>query len=94
MSLISRYSRWLHLRWPAGTVERLPEVGPDYRSNVPGLYIVGDLTGVPLLKFSAHSGAMAIQDIVADGGFQRDRQSELLDVVIIGAGVSGMSAAR
>ena len=93
MSLISRYSRWLHLRWPAGTVERLPEVGPDYRSNVPGLYIVGDLTGVPLLKFSAHSGALAIQDIVADVGFQRDRQPDLLDVVIIGAGVSGMSAA-
>ena len=23
-----------------------------YRSNIPGLYIVGDLTGIPLLKFS------------------------------------------
>ncbi|MBT3344107.1 MAG: NAD(P)-binding domain-containing protein [Gemmatimonadetes bacterium] len=95
MTLISRYSRWLHLRWPAGTVEPLPEVGPDYRSNVPGLYIVGDLTGVPLLKFSAHSGALAIQDIVADADFQRQRekQDQTLDVVIIGAGVSGMSAA-
>ena len=105
MSLSSRYSRWLHLRWPAGTVERLPEVGPNYRSNVPGLYIVGDLTGVPLLKFSAHSGSMAIKDIIADSSFQRQRGSKVtgdtpaapsgqpLDVVIIGAGVSGMSAA-
>ena len=105
MSLSSRYSRWLHLRWPAGTVERLPEVGPNYRSNVPGLYIVGDLTGVPLMKFSAHSGSMAIKDIIADSSFQRQRGSKVtgdtpaapsgqpLDVVIIGAGVSGMSAA-
>ena len=35
--------------WPAGTVEKLPAVNPDGTTNVPGLYIVGDLTGVPLL---------------------------------------------
>ena len=96
-SLIHRYARWLHERWPAGTVEKLPEVDARYRSNVPGLYIVGDLTGVPLLKFSSHSGALAIADILADEEFQRERAAagseEALDVVIVGAGVSGMAAA-
>ena len=29
MSLISRYVNWLHTRWPAGTVEKLPEVNAD-----------------------------------------------------------------
>ncbi len=96
-SLIHRYARWLHERWPAGTVEKLPEVDARYRSNVPGLYIVGDLTGIPLLKFSSHSGALAVADIVDDEDFQRQREGGggegVLDVVIVGAGVSGMAAA-
>ena len=49
---VARYLDWLHLRWPAGTVEKLPEVRPDGSTAVPGLYVVGDLTGVPLLKFA------------------------------------------
>lgn len=90
--MLNRYTRWLHTRWPAGTVEKLPEVDERFRSNVPGLYIVGDLTGIPLLKFSSDTGARAVADIVADPSFQPGTGSGL-DVVIIGAGVSGMAAA-
>ena len=39
---IARYTRWLHGRWPAGTVEKLPVVGADGSTGVPGLYVVGD----------------------------------------------------
>jgi len=39
---IARYTRWLHTRWPAGAVEKLPEVGEDGSTNVPGLYVCGD----------------------------------------------------
>src|SRR5688500_5937731 len=88
MNPISRYARWLHLKWPAGTVEKLPRVNEDGSTNVPGLFIVGDLTGVPLLKFSSDTGARVVQKIA------RDLQpSKELDLVIIGAGVSGMAAA-
>src|SRR5450759_1180724 len=59
MSLVGRYAHWLHTRWPAGTVERLPEMQDDGSTAVAGVRIVGDLTGVPLLKFSADSGARA-----------------------------------
>ena len=90
--MLNRYTRWLHTRWPAGTVEKLPEVDERFRSNVPGLYIVGDLTGIPLLKFSSDTGARAVADIVADPSFQPGTGSGL-DVVIVGAGVSGMAAA-
>jgi thioredoxin reductase/ferredoxin len=91
---IARYLRWLHLQWPAGTVERLPEVRPDYSTGVAGLYVVGDLTGVPLLKFSSDSGARAVQTIVADPAFQnRPAEDGTLDLVIVGAGVAGMAAA-
>ena len=53
MSVIRRYTHWLHTRWPAGTVEKLPDMREDGTTAVPGVRIVGDLTGVPLLKFSS-----------------------------------------
>ena len=99
MSLLARYSRWLHTGWPAGTVEKLPAVEPDGSTRIPGLYIVGDLTGIPLLKFSSDTGARAVRTILADAAFQAARKEptpegrEVLDLVIIGAGVSGIAAA-
>jgi NosR/NirI family transcriptional regulator, nitrous oxide reductase regulator len=96
MGLIARYTHWLHGRWPAGTVENLPQVDENGVSNIAGLYIVGDLTGIPLLKFSADTGARAVHHIAADPSFQQARDKsapDLIDIAIIGAGVSGMSAA-
>jgi thioredoxin reductase len=91
---VARYLDWLHLRWPAGTVEKLPEVAPDGSTTVPGLYVVGDLTGVPLLKLAADSGARALRTIVAEPAFRsRAVEESSLDLVIIGAGVAGMAAA-
>jgi len=91
---VVRYLDWLHLRWPAGTVEKLPEVRPDGATAVPGLYVVGDLTGVPLLKFASDSGARAVQTIVADPAFRgRPADEGTLDLVIVGAGIAGMAAA-
>jgi len=93
--LIHRYTRWLHTRWPAGTIEKLPHVLPDGSTNVPGLYIVGDLTGIPLLKFSADTGARSVMTLGSDPAFQKRDTSDagVLDLVIIGGGVSGFSAA-
>ncbi|HSG32670.1 MAG TPA: NAD(P)-binding domain-containing protein [Thermodesulfobacteriota bacterium] len=95
IGLIRKYTKWLHTQWPAGIVEKLPQVNEDYSTNIPGLYIVGDLTGIPLLKFSSDSGAKAVDSIIADSDFQnkKGKDHEVLDLVIIGAGVSGMAAA-
>jgi len=93
---IARYTRWLHTRWPAGIVERLPAVGGDGSTAVPGLYVVGDLTGIPLLKFSADTGARAVRTIAADPSFVNrgaGAGTGVHDLVIAGGGVSGMSAA-
>jgi thioredoxin reductase/ferredoxin len=94
--LITRYTHWLHTRWPAGKVETLPVVKENGSTNVPGLWVVGDLAGVPLLKFSADMGAKVVGRIVDPGGAGRTTQSSAdapLDLVIIGAGVAGVSAA-
>ena len=95
--IIKRYVRWLHTQWPAGVVEKLPKVNGDFSTNIPGLYITGDLTGIPLLKFSSDSGAKAVKKIIADRDFQKrgttENNPDLIDLVIVGAGVSGMAAA-
>jgi len=91
---IRRYVRWLHTQWPAGTVEKLPEVREDGSTAVPGLYVAGDLTGIPLLKFSLDTGARVVQAIARDPALRAGGGGEgLLDLVIVGAGVSGMAAA-
>ena len=94
ISQIKRYTRWLHTRWPAGHVEKLPLVNEDGSTNVPGLSIVGDLTGIPLLKFSSHSGAKAVRRILEDPTFaQRTRDDQgVYDLIVVGAGVSGVAA--
>src|SRR5206468_285020 len=86
---LRRYVHWLHTRWPAGTVEKLPEVGPDGATSLPGVRITGDLTGIPLLKFSADTGARAVQAILKEPDFKPG--GETLDLAIIGGGVSGIS---
>ena len=84
--VFTRYMRWLHTQWPAGTVEKLPKVNEDGSTNVPGLFVVGDLTGIPLLKFSADTGAKVVERLSQGDG-------QVADAIIIGAGVSGMAAA-
>jgi thioredoxin reductase/Fe-S-cluster-containing hydrogenase component 2 len=74
-------------------VETLPLVRPDGTTNVAGLLIAGDLTGIALLKFASDSGARAVRTILADPAFQRRDPTIGLDVVIIGAGVAGVAAA-
>ena len=92
---ITSYTHWLHTRWPAGTVEHLPEVGIDGETTLPGVRIVGDLSGIPLLKFSADTGARAVQAILREPGFKKavGEDGSTLDLAILGGGVSGISAA-
>ena len=70
--IIERYTKWLHTQWPAGTVEKLPISGPDGITAQPGVRIVGDLTGIPLLKFSSHTGAQAVRAILKERAGDRN----------------------
>lgn len=90
IGMLKRYAHWLHGQWPTGRVEPLPVVGPDGRTNVPGLFVVGDLTGVPLLKFALDSGARAASATAAEPRAAGDPE---LDLAIVGGGVAGMAAA-
>lgn len=75
-----------------GTEKRgvdLPHVNQDFETNVPGIYIAGELGGMGLIKNSVEQGAAAVQSIVRSE-FKKD--PAVYDLVIIGAGPAGISA--
>ncbi len=95
MNLLTRYTRWLHTRWPAGRVEVLPVVDDGGGTNVAGLYVIGDLAGVPLLKLSVNAGVRVARRVAAElGGRPGNANQQVLDLAIIGGGAAGFAAAK
>ncbi|WP_165779517.1 NAD(P)-binding domain-containing protein [Leptospira harrisiae] len=82
----SAYFRWLTKSAPMGTVEVYPELSDSFETNLPNVFIIGDLTGVPLLKLAAESGVLVWKYI-------RGSNEDCLDAVIIGSGPAGISCA-
>lgn len=75
-----------------GTEKRgmdIPFISPDFATNVPGIYIAGELGGMGLIRNAVTQGKQAIDSIRKRGSKVKGK---LLDVVIIGAGPSGFSA--
>lgn len=75
-----------------GTEKRgvdLPHIDQDFQTNVPGVYIAGELGGMGLIKNSVEQGQSAIENMIK-AGIEKD--SSTYDVIIIGAGPAGISA--
>jgi thioredoxin reductase (NADPH) len=75
-----------------GTKKRgvdLPRIREDFQTNVPGLYIVGELGGMGLIRNAFEQGRQCIEGIASQLGKERD---DVLDLVIVGAGPGGLSA--
>ncbi len=65
-----------------------------FMTNVPGCYIIGDVSGTPLIKNAANEGADVIKHIADElkNGAGPEPKAET-DVAIIGIGPAGLSAA-
>ena len=75
-----------------GTEKRgidIPHVGPDFQTNVDGIYIAGELGGMGLIRNAIEQGRQSMEEIVKS---KDNRPENELDVVIIGAGPAGLSA--
>ena len=66
----------------------IPHVGADFQTNVPGLYIAGELGGMGLIRNAIEQGRQAMAAIGSHGGGTPD----CLDVVVVGGGPAGISA--
>lgn len=73
-----------------GTAKRgveIPQVKPDFETNVPGLFIAGELGGMGLIRNAVAQGREAMASIAA-----KPRGNADYDVVIVGAGPAGIAA--
>jgi thioredoxin reductase len=68
----------------------LPRVQENYETNVPGLYIVGELGGMGLIRNAFEQARQCIESIARE---KKPATNGLLDAVIVGAGPAGLSAA-
>ncbi len=73
--------------------EILPVINSRFESSVNGLYVVGDVTGLPLVKVAANQGREVIEGMERSGLFEASDSSQGLDLVIVGGGPAGISAA-
>lgn len=74
-----------------GTEKRgidIPNISPSFQTNVPGIYIAGELGGMGLIRKAAEQGRQAMDSIRKDkiGG------AADFDVIIVGCGPAGISA--
>ena len=75
-----------------GTARRgvdIPHVKPNFETNVPGIFIAGELGGMGLIRKAVEQGRQAITTIKGAGGRGPDPE---LDAVIVGAGPAGIAA--
>jgi len=73
-----------------GTEKRgidIPNVTPQFETNVPGIFIAGELGGMGLVRKAAEQGRQAINTLRKKAAAGAD-----YDVVIVGCGPAGLSA--
>jgi len=89
------------IRLVFGTEKRgveIPRVQENFETNVPGLYIIGELGGMGLIGNAFEQGRQCVEGITSEvkserGGDALASTSEsMLDLVIVGCGPAGLSA--
>ena len=75
-----------------GTEKRgvdLPHVNPNFETNVPGIFIAGELGGMGLIKNAVTQGREAVENIAKS--IKKDSLASY-DLIVVGSGPAGISA--
>lgn len=76
----------------ANMPQRRPALRAHNESSVPGVYVIGDLAGAPVIKLAMEQGYNVVEHIAskADARFPGD---DGYDLIVVGAGAAGLNAA-
>jgi len=77
-----------------GTEKRgvdLPRLHGNFETNVPGLYVIGELGGMGLIRNAFAQGQQCVDGIVKEMKGE-SRSGDMLDVLIVGCGPAGLAA--
>ncbi|NOR42818.1 MAG: 4Fe-4S dicluster domain-containing protein [Gammaproteobacteria bacterium] len=77
-----------------GTEKRgvdIPQVNPDFQTNVPGIFIAGELGGMGLIRNAVKQGVEAVDSVCKIKGIGKNND-DMIDLVIVGAGPAGIAA--
>ena len=77
-----------------GTEKRgvdIPQVNPDFQTNVPGIFIAGELGGMGLIRNAVRQGVEAVDSICKIDSVGKSK-GDVIDLVIVGAGPAGIAA--
>ncbi len=72
------------------TRQDIPFLQDNYESNVPGIFIIGELGGLALIRNAVNQGSSVARELKHTLPHRDDPD---FDVIIVGAGPAGMSAA-
>ncbi len=75
-----------------GTEKRgveLPHVNQNFETNIPGIYIAGELGGMGLIKNAVEQGKQAVENIMKT---MKKETGPAYDLIIVGAGPAGIAA--
>jgi thioredoxin reductase len=76
-----------------GTEKRgidIPRIKENFETNVPGIYIVGELGGMGLIRNAFEQGRQCVEGILRES---RPNPPDALDVLVVGCGPAGLSTA-
>lgn len=71
----------------------VPTRNEKFMTNVPGCYIIGDVSGTPLIKNAANEGADVIKHVARELPNSPAETKAEFDIAIVGIGPAGLSAA-
>lgn len=77
-----------------GTEKRgvdIPEVSKNFETNMPGIFIAGELGGMGLIRNAIEQGRQALENLCKVNGVGK-ASGDQLDLLIVGAGPAGFSA--
>ena len=79
---------------PEPSYPRLPQVGENGETNVPGIYAVGEVAGTPLIKLGLNAGHDLVCRLAAELAKEPPPAgADVYDLIVLGAGSAGLGAA-